>query len=199
MTEHPHPVPLSAAVAPERERHRDLVDAALAWQADHPRPTAPDLFVLVCAVADGADDPVSPTRWTRTGVHRLLHHDPPAWCSRRRCARPDGDLAALWRWFDFLRATGRLDPASDPVPELRKPLACAGRLDRDGRPLPGDGPRDLECECFLPYREGARLAGALAREAVERGEDALDPLRRALRRRARPAPDGPRGWSVSGP
>lgn len=206
MTDHPHLVPLSTAVARERERHRHLVDAAVAWQADHERPTDPDLFALICAAAEEAlHDELAPTRWTRTGVHHLLRCDLPNWCSLRRCLLPDGEVAALWRWFDFLHGTGRLDPRSDPVAELRKPLACAGWLDQDGRPLPEAGPRQVECECFLPYREGALLLGELAQAAVDRGEDVLDPLRRALGRPVRPAwwdgglADGPLGWSGSGP
>ena len=211
MTDHPHLVPLSTAVAPERERHRHLVDAAVAWRAGQVQRTEPDLFALICAAAqESADGRVSPTRWTRTGVHHLLRCDLPRWCSLRRCRRPDGEVAALWRWFDFLHATGRLDPRSDPLAELRKPLTCAGWLDQDGRSLPGNGPRQVECECFLPYREGALLLGELARAAVDRGEDVLDPLRRALDRSGPPtrwggglldgrSDDGPLRWSGSGP
>jgi hypothetical protein len=199
-------VPLSTAVAPERERHRLLVDAAAAWQDGRSRRTDPDLFALLCAVAEESlGDVVAPTRWTRTGVSQLLRSDLPNWCSRQRCLVPDDDVAALWEWFDFLHATGRMHPDSDPVAELRKPLCCAGELDQDGRPLPPGAPREVECECSLPYRGGARLLGELAQEAAGRGEDVLDALRRAL---GRPVPRSPwfddpgpgsRGWSGSGP
>lgn len=199
-------VPLSTAVARERERHRELVDAAVARQAGRPRRTDPDLFALLCAAAEESPgDAVAPTRWTRTGVSRFLRSDLPNWCSRRRCLVPDGDVAALWEWFDFLHATGLLHPGSDPVAELRKPLCCAGELDQDGRPLPPGAPRDVECECWLPYRDGARLLGELAQEAVGRGEDVLDALRRALGRPVHRSPwfddpgPGSRGWSGSGP
>lgn len=199
-------VPLSTAVARERERHRDLVDAAVAWQDGRPRRTDPDLFALVCAAAEESlGDVVAPTRWTRTGVSQLLRSDLPNWCSLRRCLVPDGDIAALWEWFDFLHATGRLHPDSDPVAELRKPLCCAGELDQDGRPLPPGAPREVECECSLPYRDGARLLGELAQEATDRGEDVLDAMRRALGRPVQRSPwfddpgPGPRRWSGSGP
>ncbi|MCX6466651.1 MAG: hypothetical protein NTW05_24140 [Pseudonocardiales bacterium] len=210
------PVPLSTAVAPERERHRALVDAAVAWQAGRPRHTDPDLFALLCGAAEesGGGDGVSPTRWTRTGAAHLLRCDLPNWCAGRRCRWPDGEVDALWEWFDFLHATGRVDPSSDPLAELRKPLCCAGGLDEDGRPLPDGAPPRVECECFLPYRETALLLGELARDAVDRGEDVLAPLRRALGHRGFPSPwpdgpvtdpddlddlDDPSRWSGSGP
>ena len=131
-------------------------------------------------------------------------------CNRslRRCAGPEGVVAALGVWIDCLHAPGRLDPASDPVAEIRKPLCCAGRLDQDGAPLPADAPRQVECECFLPYREGALLLGELAQAATNRGEDVLDPVRRALGlpvlRTGRwpdpfADPDEMPGWSGSGP
>jgi hypothetical protein len=209
MTGTPHLVPLSTAVAPERERHRALVDAAAAWQEGRPRRTDPDLFVLLCAAAEESlGGAVAPTRWSRTGTSQLLRCDLPNWCTLRRCAWPEGEIAALWEWVDFLHATGRLDPASDPVAEIRKPLCCAGRLDQDGAPLPPEAPRQVECECFLPYREGALLLGELAQAAADRGEDVLDPVRRALGlapRRATRWPDPSAdpgelpGWSGSGP
>lgn len=220
MTNTPHPVPLHTAVARERERHRALLDAAARWQEGRPQRSDPDLFALLCAAAASslADD-VAPTRWTRTGTCAFLRRDLPNWCSLRRVRRPEGDIAALWQWFDFLHATDRLDPAGDPVTELRKPLTCAGWLDQDGRPLPEGAPRQVECECFLPYREGAQLLGAFARRATDRGEDVLRPLRRALAGTVwctrcdddvlidldlpdldLPGPgDGPGGWSASGP
>jgi hypothetical protein len=207
MTDTPHLVPLSIAVAPDRERHRVLVDAALAWQEGRPRRTDPDLFALICAAADGGFGDVAPTRWTRTGTSHFLRCDLPNWCSLRRCLRPDGEVAALWEWIDFLHGTGRLDPGSDPVAEIRKPLCCAGWLDQDGAALPHDAPRQVECECFLPYREGALLLGELAQAATDRGEDILDVVRRALGRplhRSRwpdgpyPELDGLRGWSGPG-
>lgn len=187
MTDTPYPVPLATVVAPERQRHRALVEAAAAWQEGRPRRTDPDLFTLLCAAAEESHA-MTPTRWTRTGTAHFLRCDLLNWCSARRCAWLDGTIPALWEWFDFLHDTGRFDPASDPVAELRKPLCCAGWLDQDGRPLPHDEPRQVECECFLPYREGALLLGALAQSAVDRGEDVLDPLRRALGRRR------PTGW-----
>lgn len=209
MTDTPHLVPLPTAVAPERERHRALVDAAAAWQEGRPRRTDPDLFALLCAAAEESlGDVVAPTRWTRTGTSQLLRCDLPNWCSRRGCAWPEGEIAALWEWVDFLHATDRLDPGSDPVAEIRKPLCCAGRLDQDGTPLPPDAPRQIECECFLPYREGALLLGELARAATDRGEDVLDPVRRALGRPVRRSAwagdpfggaDELPGWSGSGP
>ena len=72
---------------------------------------------------------VSPTRWTRTDVYHVLRCDIPNWCSLHSCLWPVELPEAMWEWFDFLADTGRLDPASDPLWELRKPLLCYGGLD----------------------------------------------------------------------
>ncbi|MBW0089797.1 hypothetical protein I4I73_05215 [Pseudonocardia sp. KRD-184] len=189
----PPPVPLADAVAPDRERHRDLIDAALDWLAAHDREAEPDLLALVCAVADHRQG--SPTRWSRTDVTGALRADLSTWCSRRRCLVPDGVPEAMWSWFDALHATGRLDPTSDPLAELRKPLCCAGGLDQDGRPLSAGAPRQVECECLLPYRETAALLGALVRLAEHYGGDPLGPLRRLV---GDDSPELP-PWTVSGP
>jgi hypothetical protein len=88
----------------------------------------------------------------------------------------------MWAWFDFLHGTGRLDSASDPVAELRKPLACYGWLDQDGRPLPPDATREIPCECLLPYRETVELLDELVRQGERYGEDPLDRLRQLVGR-----------------
>lgn len=183
-------IALADAVAPAREQHHGLIDAARAWRdhtsaaggrATRPRPVDPDHFALICAAADAAWDPdVTPTRWTRTGTYHLVRIDIPNWCSRHRCLWPEEMLDAMWEWFDFLHATGRLDPASDPVAELRKPLICYGWLDQDGGPLPEGEPRQIECECFLPYRETTGLLGELVPRAGRAGERPIDTLRRLL-------------------
>lgn len=90
------------------------------------------------------------------------------------------DAARAWQWFDFLHATGRLDPAGDPVAELRKPLICYGGLDQDGGPLPAGAPRQVECECFLPYRETTALLGELVARNEWSGESPIGTLRRLL-------------------
>ena len=171
---------LADAVAPARERHRALIDAACAWQAGRERRTDPDHFALICAGADVAwDDAVTPTRWTRTAAHHVMRCDIPNWCSSQRCRWPETLPEAMWEWFTFLHETHRLHPRSDPAAELRKPPACYGWLDEHGRKLPPDAERVIECECFVPYRETAALLGELARRGERRGEDPLDALRRA--------------------
>lgn len=188
------------AVAPARRRHHELIDAACAWQIGRHRQTDPVLFALICAATESSYDEFTATRWTRVGTYQVARAEIPDWCSRHRCLWPDATLDALWNWFDFLHETGRMDRASDPVAELRKPLACYGRLDQHGNPLPRGVGREIECECFLPYRETAELLGELARQAERTGEHPLDPLRRALGRatgRDDGRDDG-RSWSTSG-
>jgi hypothetical protein len=179
-----HPLTeLSDAVAPARERHRELIDAACAWQAGHERPTDPDLFAMICAAVEddryGHHD-VAATRWTRIGVAAVARCGIPNWCSTHRCLWPDGHLEAMWRWFDFLDQAGRMDPRSDPVAELRKPLVCCGGFDQHGRELPRGAPRQVECECHLPYRETVGLLNQLVWQCERFGEDPLEVLRRRI-------------------
>lgn len=172
---------LTDAVAPTRRRHRALIDAAVAWHATRGRGLDPDRLGLICAAADRTwDDDVTPTRWTRTGVHHVLRCDALNWCSAQRCPVPEDLPRTMWAWFDFLHATGRLDAGSDPVAELRKPLMCNGALDQDGQPLPPDAERTVPCECFLPYRETVELLGELVARSERSGDDPLDLLRRAV-------------------
>jgi hypothetical protein len=169
---------LAVAVGPARERHRELIEAARAWQAGHERPTDPDLFAMICAAADEDwDVDLTPTRWERTGVASIARCGIPNWCSRERCEWPDGHLEAMWRWFDFLLDTGRMDPRSDPVAELRKPLACYGGFDQRGHALPPGAPRQIACECHLPYRETTELLNELVHRCERSGQDPLDVLR----------------------
>lgn len=206
MTENPRPTALSAAIAPVRERHRELIDAAIAWQTGRDRQTDPDHFALLCAATEH-DPEVTPTRWTRTGTYGVVRCGVPNWCSQHRCMWPEEILDAAWDWFDFLHATGRADPGGDPLAEVRKPLICYGWLDQFGRRLPAGAARQVECECFLPYRETAELLGDLVQEAERSGGDPLEILRRALGRpTSAPGPwDDPDDvgyggeWSVSGP
>ena len=154
---------LSDAVAPVRAHHRELIEAASSWLAERGRATDPDHLALVCAGAEygldrpgrrrGAPDPVD-----QDGLlsRAALRH--PELVLGQRCPWPLELPQVMWAWFDFLHGTGRLDPTSDPVAELRKPLACFGWLDQDGQPLPPDADRQIPCECLLPYRETDRAA-----------------------------------------
>jgi hypothetical protein len=173
---------LSIAVAPARSRHRDLIGAAVDWLAGQGRTVDPDHLALICAGVEYAGEflaepPLTLTRWTRTGVYHMVRCDIPNWCSGERCTWPLELPQVMWAWFDFLHGTGRLDRASDPVAELRKPLACYGWLDQDGRALPPDAAREIPCECLLPYRETVELLDELIRQSERSGEDPLDRLR----------------------
>jgi hypothetical protein len=191
---------LSDAVAPVRARHRDLVDAAVTWLAARGRAIDPDHLALICAGAEQAarytaEPELHPTRWTRTGVYRVLRSEIPNWCSEQRCLWPVDLPRAMWVWFDFLHGTGRLDPASDPVAELHKPLACYGWLDQDGNRLPPGAERAIACECLLPYRETTDLLDELVRQCERVGEDPLDRLRWLVGRHPRwPLAEGRLSW-----
>jgi hypothetical protein len=187
------PRALSVVVAPARQRHHELIDAACAWQVARERQPCPDHFALICAAVDDAaavpGAPPTPNRWTRTEAYHVLRCDIPNWCSRHGCLWPAELPQIMWQWFDFLHATGHLHPDSDPVAELRKPLACAGGLDQDGAPLPAGAAGSLPCECLLPYRETTELLSELVRQCERSGDDPLDALRLLVGRPARTPPD----------
>ena len=84
-------------------------------------------------------------------VNALLMHDVPEWCERRSVAWPFALPESIWRYLDFLAATGRLDPASDPLPELRRPLRCFGQLGVDGRWDPDAVADPGPCVCYQRY------------------------------------------------
>jgi hypothetical protein len=170
-----HLIPLSEALGPIRDVYSHLLVAAARWQDGRERRTDPDHFALICVASDaGFVREVSPTRWTRTDVYHVLRCDVPNWCSLHGCLWPVDLAEAMWQWFDFLTETDRLDGASDPLAELRKPLLCYGGLDR----LRGeDAPAPVECECHLPYRETVQLLNRLGQQCEYHGRSPLDVLR----------------------
>jgi hypothetical protein len=179
-----HLIPLADALGPIREVYRHLLTEAARWQDGRPRRTDPDHFALICVASDaGFGRQVSPTRWARTDVYHVLRIDIPNWCSMHRCLWPVEISEAMWEWFGFLATSGRLDPASDPLWELRKPLLCYGGLDLQGRIRPelesgdADVPRLVECECHLPYRETVTLLNRLGLQCEYRGQSPTDVLR----------------------
>jgi hypothetical protein len=173
-----HLIPLSDALGPIRDVYRHLLTEAARWQDGRSRHTDRDHFALICVAADaGSGREVSPTRWARTDVYQVLRCDVPNWCSLHSCLWPVELPEAMWEWFGFLADTGRLDPASDPLWELRKPLLCYGGLDERGRLRPDGSPRVVECECHLPYRETTQLLNRLGLQCEYRGQSPLDVLR----------------------
>ena len=201
----PETTGLAVAVAPVRHRHRELIEAAVAWLNARDRSVDPDHLALICAGAEHAgrcaDEPEpTPTRWTRLGTYRVLRSVIPNWCSGQRCLWPEQLPQTMWAWFDALHGLGRLDPASDPVAELRKPLACYGWLDQDGNQLPANAERQLPCECLLPFRETVELLDELVRQCERVGEDPLDRLRWLVGRAPRlPLADDRLAWLLGAP
>ncbi len=164
--------PLATAVEPWRRRHRQMLAELRAWALERGRPVDPDLVALILAAREAGPDDEPLGQWTRTGINRCLSVDTFNWCSLGRVLYPDGVPVAFWLFLDFLAETGRLERASDPLDELRKPLICYGGLDRSGRERTGDDNDDdrssLRCECYVRYRgpthgELADLASAGAR------------------------------------
>jgi hypothetical protein len=177
-------IPLAEALGPIRDVYQHLITDAVRWQDGRPRRTDPDQFTLICVATDaGFGGSVSPTRWVRTDVYHVLRCDVPNWCSLHRCLWPAELPEAMWEWFDFLAATGRLDRASDPLWELRKPLLCYGGLDDRGRlraegsPVSDSGRPTVACECHLPYRETTELLNRLGLQCEYRGQSPVDVLR----------------------
>jgi hypothetical protein len=158
--------PWPDAVAPVRKRFGELIDAACRWHIDRDNEVDPDLFALVCAASlrfdeDGPASHLAPLVWTRIGMRGVLWAGFPNWCAMNSATMwPLEAIPATWQWLDFLHHTGRLDPRSDPLWELRKPLICYGGLDFDGRPRPEDDPSPIPCECYLPYRKTANYLNA---------------------------------------
>ncbi len=167
-------VPLADAVAPVREHFSGLIDEAVWWAAAADVDIDPDLFALVCAGTQPfeAVDDAAPLVWTRVGVRVLLRCGVPNWCSSERTQWPLEVVPAAWQWLGFLHDTRRLDPRSDPLWELHKPLICYGGLDFDGRWRPVGDPSPIPCECYLPYRTSAEYLNA----AIDAGSLVPDAL-----------------------
>jgi hypothetical protein len=151
----PAPVPnlvsLAHAVRSARTRHRRLIAAAAAWALERGRPLPLDVLALILAAAE-RDDEITPQRWSRTGVNEVLAIHIFNWCSLHRTLNPDGVPETLWTYLDFLFATGRIDPASDPLCEVRKPLRCYAGLDEQGLPQRETNAPRAPCECHVVYR-----------------------------------------------
>src|ERR671911_378356 len=116
-----------------RRRHREMLAELRVWALERGRPADLDLVALILAAKERGPDDGPLGLWTRTGVNRCLSVDTFNWCSLGQVLYPDGVPGALWLFLDFLAETGRLERASDPLDELRKPLICYGGLDRSGR------------------------------------------------------------------
>ena len=165
---------LAGAVAPTSHRYREIIDASRRWSISQCCWLPPDLVALTIAAStlrDERSDVITPDDaapggfWTRQTVNALLMRDLPEWCAVHGVSRPYAFPEALWRYFDFLVATGRLHPGSDPLEELRRPLRCYGQLGPSGRWEPDDINDPGPCVCYERYLgpthgDGMRLAGA---------------------------------------
>jgi hypothetical protein len=145
------PVPLRQALADHRPQYKKVIAAAAQWALERGLALDCDELALIC-VADAERrrwQGTPPDQWFRPELNHLLSIDILNWCSIARCRAPLGLPQTLWKYLDFLADTGRLDPASDPLPELRKVLVCYGGLGFDG--LPREGRSPIRCECYRTY------------------------------------------------
>jgi hypothetical protein len=128
-------VPLNIATAALRDRHRELLAAASQWAISAGDALDPDrLAVILGAVEDGVAR-VTPYYWTVNGANNLLTFDVVGWCASQRVAPVDGIPRTLWRYFDFLAATGRFDPRSDALDLLRRTLHVRSDFEDEGEPM----------------------------------------------------------------
>lgn len=161
----PPPVPLRQALVDHRSQHKKVIAAAARWALERGTTIDRDEVALIC-VADAERrrwQGTPPDHWFRPDVTHLLSIDIPNWCSMARCLIPRGLPQTLWHFLEFLAETGRLAPASDPVPELRKTLVCYGGLGFDGRPREGRSP--IRCECYRTH--AGPSYGGLSRRALQ--------------------------------
>jgi hypothetical protein len=134
----PFPVPLHEAVAPVRRRHRTLIVAAGQWALARGVALPADHVALWAATAEqlGCLDKVGRTAspWRASLIPKFVE-TLAAWCTIAGCS-PPADLAeSLWHLYGFLAATGRLNPDSDSLHELRAALVVFATFDRY-RPIP---------------------------------------------------------------
>lgn len=146
-------VPFAEAVREARTQHRTLLAAAAEWALANG--CSLDLDVAALIVDATRRTPI--TRPTKVGVNDLLGSRCFNWCSLRRTLTPDRIPETLWVLLDFLYATDRVHPDSDPLEEVRKPLRCYCGLGDDGErrsdeEIDRDRARDdWECDCFVEY------------------------------------------------
>lgn len=136
------PLPLHKAVAAVRRRHRALIAAAGRWALGRGVPLPADHVALWAATAEelgGLAEPDGMTGpWRASRIPDFLD-TVAARCTLAGCS-PPADLAeSLWHLYGFLAGTGRLDPASDSLHELRAAIVIFGRFDRV-RPIPPPSP-----------------------------------------------------------
>lgn len=137
-------VPLHGAVAASRRRHRSLIAAAGLWALARGLPLPADHVALWGAAAESAgrygdvDGLTGP--WSAPDLEWFLGAIVGRWCAGAGCSVPADLPQSLWYLYGFLAATGRLHPASDPLPELRAALAVSTGYNRWRVPSPKPPP-----------------------------------------------------------
>ncbi|MHC1562335.1 hypothetical protein ACR9E3_25500 [Actinomycetospora sp. C-140] len=145
-------VPLSAAVAPARETHREAIDAFVAWSTAFGRPADPDIAALIHAAQDREGERDG---WDRAGFFAFYGRRIGNWCAIAGCEYPFEEIPeTLWLWLHHRDLSGGWGPGDEPLHDLLKVLYCYGNIGFDGRRQP-DGERTrrlVPCECFVSRR-----------------------------------------------
>jgi hypothetical protein len=126
------PFSLHDAVAPWRRRHRRLIAATGQWALSRGVALPADHVALWAAAADelgygSVDGMTGP--WRASALPDLMANAAD-WCALAGCSVPAELAASLWHLYGFLADTGRLHPASDPLPELRAAIVVFRTYDR---------------------------------------------------------------------
>lgn len=129
----PERLSLATVVAASRRRHRKLIVAAGRWALARGVAVAPDHVALWAATVETlgwAGNPGGITGPWRVSAMPGFVSAVRAWCRLNGC-RPPAELnQSLWRLYGFLAETGRLDPASDSLAELRAALVVFGDMEQ---------------------------------------------------------------------
>jgi hypothetical protein len=131
------PVPSwTAALAPVRQRHRELLAAYARWSRTNGVAPAINHVALICAALIEALVIVDrPTIWlTRARVRKVLGAAVDRWCASNHCTPPEGVPEAFATFLDFLGSTGRLCLDSDPLCDLEAAVSAEISRSRRRRP-----------------------------------------------------------------
>ncbi len=164
-------VPLAVAVAPCRARHHADLASVAEWCLASGRSVDLDIaamaFELLLNRFGGSESPLR-----RPDVAHLQQIDVPNWCAIADTRWPASVAFNVWSVLTWMDDVGRIPPGSDPLDALREPLRCYGGLDADGCEQPDGSPRDVDCQCYLPF-DPTGPAGMIQRVVSQRH---LEPL-----------------------
>ena len=143
-------VPLGAAAAATRARHREALRRVGEWSLAHGRACDLDVAAL-CLDALERYRSSTGIRLDRPTVNGVLWADVRNAASALGTLLPEDWHVHLWTVVNWAHDDGRLCPESDPLPVLLEPLRCYGGLGEDGYPMPEGTDVDFPCQCHVPH------------------------------------------------